>query len=101
MEKSIAAETLAPCENFSERDSRIDRMRGETATLALDAANRRLNRFIRNFRREQAQTQEKYGQLITELQREADQINNEVEALESQRNQLLAQMDTRVRDPAY
>jgi hypothetical protein len=29
MEKSIAAETLASYENFSERDSRIDRMRGQ------------------------------------------------------------------------
>lgn len=69
----------------------------ESATLAMLAAKRRVNRFLRNFRREQARTQEKFGDLITELQREADQINSEVVSLENQRNQMLAQMDNDVR----
>jgi len=69
----------------------------EATSLALFAARRRMNHFLRNFRRAQAETQEKFGRAITELQREADQINNEVVSLENQRDQLLAQMDNEVR----
>ena len=68
----------------------------EAAALSMLAATRKLNRFLRAFRQVQAKTYEHFTRRITELQREADQLNNEVEALESKRDQYFAQMDNDV-----
>jgi phage host-nuclease inhibitor protein Gam len=68
----------------------------EAATMALLAARRQVNRFLRAFRVAQAREIESFGRRITELQREADQLNNEVEHLEGEREQFFAQMDNDV-----
>jgi hypothetical protein len=68
----------------------------EAAAMSLLASRRHINRFLRAFGKAQTRIIEEFGKRITELQREADQLNNEVETLENLREQYFAQMDNDV-----
>lgn len=69
----------------------------ERAYGRFQAAERRLNRFMKKYRARVARIEAEYGRKITATERRADQINNDIVALQRERDQLSQQIDSDMR----